>query len=83
MEATLNKSNPLSPEFTPTSPVSDCVVDLTGYAGVALESKAPNTGWQMVTTMTGHFSVNTPSADLSYRFRYLDGDSDVNVYMGP
>ena len=82
IQETITGNTPSS-ETNPTQSVSDCVIDMTGCKGyVALQVKAPNTGWKDVTRQSGAFSVLTPDNGLSYRYNPINVEGDCKVYFG-
>ena len=75
--------NTPSSETTPTTLVSDVVIEGSGKGQVFLECMVPGGKWVVVTNMTGAFSLDTASTDISYRFRPAEVETPVRVYFGP
>ena len=68
---------------TPTTAVSDIVVEGSGKGSVFLECMVPGGNWVVVTNMTGAYSIDTADTSIEYRFRPAGVEIPVRVYMGP
>ena len=75
--------NTPSSETVPTVAVSDVVIEGNGKGQVFLECMVPGGKWVTVANVTGAFSLDTASTEITYRFRPVEVMEPVRVYFGP
>ena len=74
-------NNPSS-TAVPTAALTDILMSSQEQGQAVLEVQQPNGGpWIPVASGNGSFVVNTPDITLNYRFRPLQSDKEVRVYM--
>ena len=79
----LNPSSLISATYTPTEGVTDVVIEGNGRGQVFLECQVSGGMWVPVSNQAGSYNINTPDGTISYRFRAVDIQEDVRVYLGP
>lgn len=74
-----------SANFTPTTGVSDVIIDKDDSIGdiLLMVKKDSVTAWELVSTESGSFSVLTPDTGLLYAFFSKGLSGTANYYMGP
>jgi hypothetical protein len=75
--------NAVSSTYTPTSVITDVVVESNGRGSIYLECQVPSGQWIGVSSFIGAYKLNTPDSAILYRFRADDVQDNVRVYMGP
>jgi hypothetical protein len=86
VDVSLNETitgNGVSSTYTPSTILTDVVVDDNGRGNIYLECQAPNGEWIGVSSRIGAYSVNTPDSSILYRFRADEVQDSVHIYMGP
>ena len=80
-ETIVNKGT--SSETNPTATISDIVIEGNGKGAIILEEKVTGGKWVPITNRTGGYCISTPDSTITYRFRAIDVEDAVRVFMGP
>jgi len=79
----LTPSSLISATYNPASTVTTAMVEGNGKGHIFTEMQVASGKWVPINSQVGAFTISTPDVTVALRFRAVNIEEDVRVYLGP